>query len=95
MQAGRGVPAAGGVSSFGLGGTNAHVVLEQAPDVPPAVASPRPFQLFALGKTEPARGCSARADGYLVRTRPAPMDVRLRSERGGVSVPARDRVAGR
>ncbi|HET6737080.1 type I polyketide synthase [Mycobacterium sp.] len=42
-----------GVSSFGFGGTNAHVVLEQAPDPDPAVREPEPAvsTLVISGKT--------------------------------------------
>ncbi|AKU98435.1 Malonyl CoA-acyl carrier protein transacylase [Labilithrix luteola] len=47
-----------GVSSFGFGGTNAHVVLEEAPATPPAVASLRPVQLITLS----ARSAPALAD---------------------------------
>jgi amino acid adenylation domain-containing protein len=42
-----GVPRRAGVSAFGVGGTNAHVVLEEAPDTGPHAPS-RPWQLLVL-----------------------------------------------
>ncbi len=52
-------PRIAGVSSFGLGGSNAHVVLESAPAAP-AASAPRPRHVLAL---------SARSDDELNRMR--------------------------
>jgi amino acid adenylation domain-containing protein len=48
------IPARAGVSAFGFGGTNAHLVLEEAPLVEPSGSS-RPWQVLMLSaKTDPA-----------------------------------------
>jgi amino acid adenylation domain-containing protein len=47
-----GEPRRAGVNSFGLGGTNAHVVLEEAPEPEPA-SHARPFQLLTLSARTP------------------------------------------
>ncbi len=50
-----GRPRLAAVSSFGLGGTNAHIVLEEAPPLPRTEASPRTFEWLCLSaKTEQA-----------------------------------------
>jgi len=51
-QAKPGVPRRAGVSSFGTGGTNAHVVLEEAPEMPASGPS-RPWQLLMLSAKTP------------------------------------------
>ncbi|WP_370936749.1 beta-ketoacyl synthase N-terminal-like domain-containing protein [Amycolatopsis sp. cg13] len=59
-----------GVSSFGIGGTNAHVVLTQGPAVA-AEASARPRQLITVsGRTEAAANAAVRALAETVRANP-------------------------
>ncbi|MBD0326436.1 MAG: acyltransferase domain-containing protein, partial [Pyrinomonadaceae bacterium] len=48
-----GTPRRAGVSSYGVGGTNAHVVIEEAPHVEPSGPS-RPWQLLMLSTKTPA-----------------------------------------
>jgi acyl transferase domain-containing protein/acyl carrier protein len=50
-----------GVSAFGIGGTNAHVVLEQAPPADRPAPSPRPELLIWSGRD--VAGAQARTDG--------------------------------
>ncbi len=43
-----GIPRRAGVSSLGVGGTNAHLILQEAPDLGPSVHSARKEKLFVL-----------------------------------------------
>ncbi|GAA2696431.1 hypothetical protein GCM10010412_090320 [Nonomuraea recticatena] len=55
-----------GVSAFGIGGTNAHVVLEEAPLVPRTEESPRPEPLIWSARTAAAADeMTARLAGHL------------------------------
>ena len=65
-------PRRAGVSAFGLGGTNAHVVLEEAPE--PEAASPSaPWQLLVLSaKTPAALGAATVRLAARLRAAPTP-----------------------
>jgi len=63
-------PRRAGVSSFGFGGTNAHVVLEEAPALP-AERSSQPWQLLVLSaKTEEALAAATRDLARFFRDHP-------------------------
>ncbi|MGW2327042.1 SDR family NAD(P)-dependent oxidoreductase [Streptomyces sp. NPDC001700] len=61
----RGTPLVTGVSSFGFGGSNAHVVLSEAPAAPPPRRASRPYWLITL---------SARSTGSLSTMRDTLLD---------------------
>ncbi|WP_448203899.1 beta-ketoacyl synthase N-terminal-like domain-containing protein [Azospirillum sp. sgz302134] len=54
-------PRVAGVSSFGISGTNAHVVLEEAPEAPPAAGTPRAHHILTLS-AKTAAGLEALTD---------------------------------
>ena len=84
-------PRRGAVSAFGISGTNAHVVLEQAPklDQPPAAPAPdrmlaqsvKPFVISARGAAA-LRGQAARLNAYLAEHPEVDLDALGRSLSG-------------
>jgi acyl transferase domain-containing protein len=66
-----GLPRRAGISSLGFGGTNAHVIVEEAPAAPPP-APTRPAQLLVLSaKTESALDAATQRLVLHLRTHPA------------------------
>ncbi len=63
-------PRLAGVSSFGVGGTNAHVVVEEAPLQEPGDASPGPQLLLLSAKSEAALDRSVEALARHLEARP-------------------------
>lgn len=47
-------PLRAGVSSMGIGGTNAHIILEEAPEVESSSESRKPYMILLSAKSEPA-----------------------------------------
>ncbi|MFI5831943.1 SDR family NAD(P)-dependent oxidoreductase [Streptomyces sp. NPDC051578] len=73
-----------GVSAFGVGGTNAHVILEEAPPAPAPAPQEAPRVVpplvpwFVSGRSGPAlRAQAARLREHLADARPCPLDTGL------------------
>ena len=64
-------PRRAGIMSTGMGGTNAHVVLEEAPLVAPAEESGRPNLLVLSARTESALAASAERLGEFLEGNPS------------------------
>ena len=66
-----GQPRRAGVNSLGVGGTNAHVIVEEPPSLPPTGSS-RPYQLLCVSaKTETALGRAAERLGAHLQAHPS------------------------
>ncbi|MCV0440848.1 MAG: SDR family NAD(P)-dependent oxidoreductase [Hydrogenophaga sp.] len=64
-------PRRAGVNSLGVGGTNAHAVLEEAPDAAPSEPSDWPFQLLVVsGRSRAAVDANAKALASHLRAHP-------------------------
>ncbi|WP_217211452.1 type I polyketide synthase [Streptomyces sp. AC550_RSS872] len=85
-----------GVSAFGFGGTNAHVVLEEAPPAPGPAPSPRESELLVLSaRSEHALDqASDRLAAFLRRERPALADAAFTLATGRRDFPYRRTVCG-
>jgi len=86
-----------GISSFGIGGTNAHVIVEQAPDPAPGSSS-RPWQWLPLSaKTAPALEALAANLATALKARPdiALADVAYTLQTGRKRLPHRRAVVCR
>ncbi len=64
-------PRRAGVSNFGVGGTNAHAVLEEAPAEPPPALPTRPCQVFVLS-AKTVKALDAATDRLTSRLRAEP-----------------------
>ncbi len=64
-------PLRAGVNSLGVGGTNAHIILEEAPRQPASDASDWPFQLLTIsGRSKAALDANAKALADHLRSHP-------------------------
>jgi amino acid adenylation domain-containing protein len=63
-----GAPRRAGVSAFGVGGTNAHVVVEEAPQVAPAAESAPPYLMMLSARSEGALASAAERLASHLRT---------------------------
>ncbi|MGN7187587.1 type I polyketide synthase, partial [Microbacterium enclense] len=89
-------PRRAGISAFGFGGTNAHIVLEEAPLPTPSAPSPRDGELLVLSARSPEAldRATDRLATFIRNTRPNPADMAYTLATGRQEFPYRRAVWG-
>lgn len=92
-----GTPRRAGVSAFGVGGTNAHVIIESPPPSPPTVQGRRPYQLLTISArtAEALDVATAELGEHLTTMTPELADTAYTLNLGRAALPARRFVVAR
>jgi phthiocerol/phenolphthiocerol synthesis type-I polyketide synthase E len=93
-----GHPRTAGVSSFGIGGTNAHIVVQESPPLPVAQTAERPYYLLPLSAKSPTALDQMRRNlaAYLVQEQETKLaDVAATLQHGRRQFAQRSFVVGR